>query len=325
MLYPLKFNPLFEERIWGGDQLRRKMDKKLPEGKLIGESWELSAVPGNVSVVANGKLAGNSLEELIEVYMGELVGDKIYNKFGLLFPLLLKLIDAQDALSIQVHPNDKLALERHNSYGKTEMWYVIDSEKDAELCLGFNRPVTKEEYLRHVADGTLADILARVPVKPDNAYFIPAGAIHAIGKGILIAEIQQTSDITYRIYDFNRKDADGNTRELHTELAKGAIDYTVLPDYRTKYEQVQDRETELVSCPYFTTSLCDLTAPLTLDYAALDSFVVVICVEGKGMIADDSGNEMPIHQGETVLLPATVKSLRVVPEGKLKMLTSCIK
>ena len=154
---------------------------------------------------------------------------------------------------------------------------------------------------------------------------MPAGRVHSIGAGAFIAEIQQTSDITYRIYDFNRKDADGNTRELHTELAKGAIDYTVLPDYRTKYEQVQDRETELVSCPYFTTSLCDLTAPLTLDYAALDSFVVVICVEGKGMIADDSGNEMPIHQGETVLLPATVKSLRVVPEGKLKMLTSCIK
>ena len=149
-----------------------------------------------------------------------------------------------------------------------------------------------------------------------DLFFLPAGRVRGLGAGAFVAEIRQTSDITYRIYDFNRKDADGNTRELHTELAKGAIDYTVLPDYRTKYEQVQDRETELVSCPYFTTSLCDLTAPLTLDYAALDSFVVVICVEGKGMIADDSGNEMPIHQGETVLLPATVKSLRVVPEGK---------
>ena len=157
------------------------------------------------------------------------------------------------------------------------------------------------------------DILAEYEIHPGDLFFLPAGRVHSIGAGAFIAEIQQTSDITYRIYDFNRKDADGNTRELHTELAKGAIDYTVLPDYRTKYEQVQDRETELVSCPYFTTSLCDLTAPLTLDYAALDSFVVVICVEGKGMIADDSGNEMPIHQGETVLLPATVKSLRVVP------------
>ena len=248
MLYPLKFNPLFEERIWGGDQLRRKMDKKLPEGKLIGESWELSAVPGNVSVVANGKLAGNSLEELIEVYMGELVGDKIYNKFGLLFPLLIKLIDAQDALSIQVHPNDKLALERHNSYGKTEMWYVIDSEKDAELCLGFNRPVTKEEYLRHVADGTLADILARVPVKPDNAYFIPAGAIHAIGKGILIAEIQQTSDITYRVFDWNRVDKNGKGRELHTDLAADAINFAPDQHYDVTHKPEMNRSVNLVEC-----------------------------------------------------------------------------
>lgn len=172
MLYPLKFKPILEERIWGGHQLGEKMGKKLPAGKLIGESWEISSVPGNISVISNGKLAGNTLEELIEVYMGDLVGDKIYNKFGLLFPLLIKLIDAQDALSIQVHPNDQLAKERHNSYGKTEMWYIVDAEKDAQLCLGFNRPVTKEEYLKHVADGTLADILARVPVKQDDAYFI---------------------------------------------------------------------------------------------------------------------------------------------------------
>ena len=200
-----------------------------------------------------------------------------------------------------------------------------------ELVIGGKeglQPVDKtviDRAVRNVYRPFLADPdPEKMPILGD-LFFLPAGRVHSIGAGAFIAEIQQTSDITYRIYDFNRKDADGNTRELHTELAKGAIDYTVLPDYRTKYEQVQDRETELVSCPYFTTSLCDLTAPLTLDYAALDSFVVVICVEGKGMIADDSGNEMPIHQGETVLLPATVKSLRVVPEGKLKMLTSCIK
>ena len=273
MLYPLKFNPLFEERIWGGDQLRRKMDKKLPEGKLIGESWELSAVPGNVSVVANGKLAGNSLEELIEVYMGELVGDKIYNKFGLLFPLLIKLIDAQDALSIQVHPNDKLALERHNSDGKTEMWYVIDSEKDAELCLRFNRPVTKEEYLRHVADGTLADILARVPVKPDNAYFIPAGAIHAIGKGILIAEIQQTSDITYRVFDWNRVDKNGKGRELHTDLAADAINFAPDQHYDVTHKPEMNRSVNLVDCPYYTTNVIGVKGQNERTYEALDSYV----------------------------------------------------
>ena len=205
------------------------------------------------------------------------------------------------------------------------MWYVVDADKGARLRSGFAKQVTPAQYEASVEDNTITDILAEYEIHPGDLFFLPAGRVHSIGAGAFIAEIQQTSDITYRIYDFNRKDADGNTRDLHTELAKGAIDYTVLPDYRTKYEQVQDRETELVSCPYFTTSLCDLTAPLTLDYAALDSFVVVICVEGKGMIADDSGNELPIHQGETVLLPATVKSLRIVPEGKLKMLTSCIK
>ena len=209
MLYPLKFKPILKEKIWGGRRLGEKLGKRLPAGRVVGESWELSGLDGNRSVVRNGPLKGNDLEELIEVYMGELVGDRVYERFGLQFPLLIKYLDVQQPLSVQVHPNDDLAAERHGSYGKTEMWYVIDSEKDAELCLGFNRPVTKEEYLRHVADGTLADILARVPVKPDNAYFIPAGAIHAIGKGILIAEIQQTSDITYRVFDWNRVDKNG--------------------------------------------------------------------------------------------------------------------
>ena len=316
MLYPLKFNPLFEERIWGGDQLRRKMDKKLPEGKLIGESWELSAVPGNVSVVANGKLAGNSLEELIEVYMGELVGDKIYNKFGLLFPLLLKLIDAQDALSIQVHPNDKLALERHNSYGKTEMWYVIDSEKDAELCLGFNRPVTKEEYLRHVADGTLADILARVPVKPDNAYFSPAGAIHAIGKGILIAEIQQTSDITYRVLDWNRVDKNGKGRELHTDLAADAINFAPDQHYDVTHKPEMNRSVNLVECPYFTTNVIEVKGQLVRSYEALDSFVIYMILEGNLTLKWNGGSETAV-KGETILIPACIEQVTLEGEGKL--------
>ena len=316
MLYPLKFNPLFEERIWGGDQLRRKMDKKLPEGKLIGESWELSAVPGNVSVVANGKLAGNSLEELIEVYMGELVGDKIYNKFGLLFPLLIKLIDAQDALSIQVHPNDKLALERHNSYGKTEMWYVIDSEKDAELCLGFNRPVTKEEYLRHVADGTLADILARVPVKPDNAYFIPAGAIHAIGKGILIAEIQQASDITYRIYDWDRVGPDGRKRELQTDLAADAIDFASGTSFDVTAAPERNRFVTLKKCPYFTTNLLLLDGRIERNHVGRDSFAVYMMLDGRMTLSWDKGTET-VDRGETVLLPACIEEIGLEGRGKL--------
>ena len=289
-----KFQPILKSTIWGGEKIVPY--KQIASGQTqVGESWELSGVKGNESVVAGGPEAGTTLPGLIARHGAALLGKANFER------------------------------ERHKSKGKTEMWYVVDADKGARLRSGFAKQVTPAQYEASVEDNTITDILAEYEIHPGDLFFLPAGRVHSIGAGAFIAEIQQTSDITYRIYDFNRKDADGNTRELHTELAKGAIDYTVLPDYRTKYEQVQDRETELVSCPYFTTSLCDLTAPLTLDYAALDSFVVVICVEGKGMIADDSGNEMPIHQGETVLLPATVKSLRVVPEGKLKMLTSCIK
>lgn len=323
-MYPLKFEPFLRSMIWGGEKIAAYKGVETSV-RSIGESWELSGVAGHESIVAEGPCKGVSLPELIDRYGAELVGKSNYERFGNEFPLLVKFIDAREDLSIQVHPDDRLAWERHKSKGKTEMWYVVDADKGARLRSGFAKQVTPAQYEASVEDNTITDILAEYEIHPGDLFFLPAGRVHSIGAGAFIAEIQQTSDITYRIYDFNRKDADGNTRELHTELAKGAIDYTVLPDYRTKYEQVQDRETELVSCPYFTTSLCDLTAPLTLDYAALDSFVVVICVEGKGMIADDSGNEMPIHQGETVLLPATVKSLRVVPEGKLKMLTSCIK
>ena len=319
-----KFQPILKSLIGGGEKIAPYKGIATDQ-RNIGESWELSGVKDNESVVAEGPEAGTSLPELIARHGAALLGKANYGRFGEEFPLLIKFIDARQDLSIQVHPNDELAWERHKSKGKTEMWYVVSADKDAHLRSGFSKQVTPAEYEASVGDNTITDILADYKIAPGNVFFLPAGRVHSIGAGSFIAEIQQTSNITYRIYDFNRRDANGNTRELHTELAKGAIDYTVLPDYRTKYEQVQDRETELVSCPYFTTSLCDLTAPLTLDYAALDSFVVVICVEGKGMIADDSGNEMPIHQGETVLLPATVKSLRVVPEGKLKMLTSCIK
>ncbi len=317
MLYPLKFKPILEERIWGGHQLGEKMGKKLPAGKLIGESWEISSVPGNLSVISNGKLAGNTLEELIEVYMGDLVGDKIYNKFGLLFPLLIKLIDAQDALSIQVHPNDQLAKERHNSYGKTEMWYIVDAEKDAQLCLGNNRPVTKEEYLKHVADGTLADILARVPVKQDDAYFIPAGAIHAIGKGILIAEIQQTSDITYRVFDWNRVDKNGKSRELHTELAVDAINFAPDQHYDITHKPEVNRSVNLVECPYFTTNVVEVKGELTRSYEALDSFVIYMVLDGDLTMKWKDGSEKAT-KGETVLVPACIDEMTL--EGNAKLL-----
>ena len=321
-MYPMKLTPPCKDYLWGGTRLKTDYGK-VTDLEKVAESWELSCHKDGCSIIANGEFAGMTLPEYIEKQGKGVLGEDC--KSFEYFPILVKLIDAKQSLSVQVHPNNEYAMRVEGEYGKTEMWYVVDADKGARLRSGFAKQVTPAQYEASVEDNTITDILAEYEIHPGDLFFLPAGRVHSIGAGAFIAEIQQTSDITYRIYDFNRKDADGNTRELHTELAKGAIDYTVLPDYRTKYEQVQDRETELVSCPYFTTSLCDLTAPLTLDYAALDSFVVVICVEGKGMIADDSGNEMPIHQGETVLLPATVKSLRVVPEGKLKMLTSCIK
>ena len=323
-MYPLKFEPILKQTLWGGDKIIpfKHLNSDL---KGVGESWEISGVEDNESVVANGPDKGLTLADMVRRYREELVGEANYARFGNKFPLLIKFIDAKLDLSIQVHPTDELAKKRHNSMGKTEMWYVVDADKGAKLRSGFSEQITPKEYKERVLNNTITDVLQEYEIHPGDVFFLPAGRVHSIGAGAFIAEIQQTSDITYRIYDFNRKDADGNTRELHTELAKGAIDYTVLPDYRTHYQKAQDREVELVSCPYFTTSLYDLTEAQTIDYSALDSFVVVICVEGKGTLCDDSGNEMPIHQGETVLLPATVKSLRVIPGGNLKMLTSYIK
>ena len=316
MLYPLKFKPLFKERIWGGELLASAMNKKLPAGKRIGESWELSAVPGDISVVANGKLAGNNLEELTEVYMGDLVGDHIYNQFGLLFPLLIKLIDAQDDLSIQVHPNDQLARERHNSYGKTEMWYVLACEPGASLYVGFNKSVTREEYLKHVNDGTLADILDKVPVKPGDTFFIPAGTIHAIGRGLLIAEIQQTSDITYRVFDWNRVDANGKGRELHTELALDAIDFDSKQQYDKTRTPRKNEAVNLVNSPYFVTNVVEVSGELTRNHEDKDSFVIYMGTEGNLELTWGAGTET-LAKGETILVPACLDEVVLKGEGKV--------
>jgi len=321
MLYPFKFKPLYKERIWGGRLLEEKMGKKLPAGKTIGESWELSGVQGDISVVANGKLKGNNIEELIEVYMGDLVGEKNYEKFGLEFPLLIKLIDAQDALSIQVHPGDELAMQRHHSYGKTEMWYVVDCEQEAELSLGFNHKVTREEYVKHVADGTLADIVAKVKVKPGDAYFIPAGAIHAIGKGILIAEIQQTSDITYRVFDWNRIDATGHGRELHTELAVDAINFGSHEEFNITAAPVANKVITLKQSKYFTTNVIEVSGRLERDYVKLDSFVVYMVFDGD-LAIEWAGGADTAKKGETVLIPASIENIKM--EGSARLLESYI-
>lgn len=323
-MYPLKFKPILKSTIWGGERIipyKQLVDTQ----KQVGESWELSGVKGNESVIVNGKYAGLTLPDLIAQEGANLLGVKNYERFGQEFPLLIKFIDARQDLSIQVHPNDKLAWERHQSKGKTEMWYVVSADEGAHLRSGFAKQVTPAEYEASVNDDTITDLLTDYLIQPGDVFFLPAGRVHSIGAGAFIAEIQQTSDITYRIYDFKRRDANGNTRELHTELAKEAIDYTIESDYRTHYIARENQEVELVSCPYFTTSLYELTQEFTLDYSALDSFVVLICMSGQATFMTDSGDEFVMHQGETVLLPATAQWLRIRPVGKCNLLTSCVK
>jgi mannose-6-phosphate isomerase len=318
-LYPLKFVPILKERIWGGTRLSGFPGKK-SKAERIGESWELSGVHGDISVVANGFLKGNNLQELIEIYMGDLVGDKVYEQFGIEFPVLIKLIDAQDDLSIQVHPDDQLAAERHHSYGKTEMWYVMEAGEDSKLIVGFNQTMDKAKYVQAVENKTLKDILNIEKVTAGDVFFIPAGRIHAICKDILIAEIQQTSDITYRIYDWDRTDAGGKPRELHTELAVDAIDYSQQSIYKTQYPKIQQETINLAKCPYFTTNKIQLNQSLEKDYPDIDSFVILMCVSGNCRIDYGPKETVELNKGETVLLPAALKNIRLIPSVSAELL-----
>lgn len=324
-MYPLKFKNIFKSVVWGGEKIAPFKGVNTQQ-KNIGESWELSGVKGNESVVAEGPLAGRTITSLAEEYKGALLGEKVYAATGTEFPLLIKFIDARDDLSIQVHPDDKLAAERHNgSKGKTEMWYVVQADEKAHLMSGLSKEITPEEYAAKVADNTITDVLHDYDVHDGDVFFLPAGRIHSIGSGCFIAEIQQTSDITYRIYDFGRLGLDGKPRELHTELSKAAIDYTVLPDYKTPYQSIKDQENELVSCKYFTTSLYELDKEVTKDMSGLDSFVIAICIEGSGSLTDSEANAVSLRQGETVLIPACSRSFTLHPEGSMKVLTSYIR
>lgn len=318
-LYPLKFEPIFMERIWGGNKLETELKKPLGGKSGIGESWELSGVEGHVSVVSNGFLKGNTLAELLEIYMGDLVGDAVFQRFGEEFPLLIKFIDAREDLSIQVHPDDALAAQRHDSFGKTEMWYVLQAEEGARLISGFVETVSQADYLKAVEEKRLESLLASHPVQAGEVFFIPAGRVHTIGAGILLAEIQQTSDVTYRIYDFDRRDAQGQARQLHTQEALDAIDYKAYPDYRTAYEVVSNAVSPVVTCPYFTTSVLALDGSLTRDYYSLDSFVILICTEGAARLVYEGG-EVAVAKGETVLIPAELRQLTFRPEGQVRLL-----
>ena len=319
MLYPFIFKPLYKEMIWGGTDILPF--KGFPEdARKIGESWELSHIEHNYSVVANGDPTGTTIDELIQEFGVRLLGNKAIRQYGHTFPLLIKFIDACDNLSIQVHPNDQLAQQRHLSFGKTEMWYVVKATPDAALYSGFSKQIDADEYVRRVADDSIIEVLQKYNVKAGDVFFLPAGRIHAIGSGCFIAEIQQTSNITYRIYDYNRRDASGHTRELHTELAKDAIDYTVCRDYQTHYDPVENEAVLLVQCSYFTTNLLKLNQLKQRNFASLDSFIIYMCLQGDALLNDNKGNVLQVRQGQTILIPADTKHLTITPEPSAQFL-----
>lgn len=324
-LYPLKFMPLFKNKVWGGNKIQSLGFDYSPLPNC-GELWVLSGVEGNESVVTNGFLAENTLNEVLEIYMGELVGERNYMRYGDEFPLLIKLIDAADKLSIQVHPDDKLARSRGMENGKTEMWYILEAEAGATLIDGFERPLDRERYRQALESGSLESLLHVEHPQSGDTFFIPAGRVHALGGGLLLAEIQQSSDCTYRIYDYNRPDSDGKMRELHTAEALDAIDFSAVRDGRTHYTYHDNVTVQLAKCPYFTTSLISLraietnpAASLRKDFAQLDSFVVYFCVEGVAAVrALDT--VCPIHAGECVLVPAMADEVELFAEGAAKLL-----
>lgn len=315
-----KFEPQLKQTLWGGDKIIpfKHLDAQMEH---VGESWEISGVKGNETIVANGSDKGKSLNQLVREQKGLLVGEENYLRFGDEFPLLIKFIDACQDLSIQVHPDDETAHRQGKSHGKTEMWYVLPSAPEAQLYIGLKEQITPEDYEKKVENDAITDALARYEVHEGDVFFIPAGRIHAIGKGCFVAEIQQTSDVTYRIYDFKRKDKNGNYRELHTKEAAESIDFTVLDNYRTDYGAKKDEGVQVVNCPYFTTAVYDLTQPMTLDYSELDSFVILIAVKGEGKLICN-GEEMSFQMGDTVLLPATTTEVKVV--GTLKFLETFV-
>ena len=315
--YPLIFNPIFKERIWGGTKLKDFLNKSF-EGNQIGESWELSTVANDVSVVANGEFAGLNLNELIEKYPIELLGSKSIEKFGLEFPLLFKFLDAKEDLSIQVHPNDELAKQRHNSFGKTEMWYVMQADEKARLVVGFKNKTNKKDYLKHIEDKTLVAVLNETPVKKGDAFFLETGTVHAIGAGVLIAEIQQTSDVTYRLYDWDRVDANGIGRELHNDLAVDAINYNET-NTKVSYNKGRNESVNLVECPFFTTNVIEVSEKYIWKKRK-ESFTVFMCTEGSFVIVT-SGSVSEFKKGDTVLIPAIIEEFEIIGETSLLEIT----
>ena len=325
ILYPIKFIPFYKEKLWGGTKLTSVLDKDIGDLSNCGETWEVSALEGYVSVVENGRDKGKTLTALIAQYKEQLMGEKVYKKYGNDFPLLVKFIDANKDLSIQVHPNDELALSRHNSCGKTEMWYVVQADEDSSLISGFNQEMDKEKYLTYLEKGQIQKTLNTIEAKKDDVFFLPSGRVHTIGKGLLIAEIQQSSDVTYRIYDFDRKDADGNLRELHTAQALDAIDFQYYPKahYKHSYEEADNTLNELINCSYFQTNKLVLTKDYLRNYESVDSFRIMIFLEGNATLITDETTTSCV-KGDVYLIPAQIKTLQIVPNKSVKLLETYV-
>lgn len=319
-LYPLKFKPIYKDKIWGGDKIKTVLGKDFSPLPNCGEVWVVSGVKGNVTTVENGFLAGNELNELVEVYMDDLVGERVFEKHTNEFPLLIKFIDAKDWLSIQVHPDDELANKRKAGNGKTEMWYIMGADKDSQLISGFNRKIDQNTYLKYLEEKNLPEIMNFENVEPGDVFFMPAGRVHALGPGVLLAEIQQTSDTTYRIYDWDRVDDQGRSRDLHIKEALEAIDYEVHDDYKTRYSIRFNETNQVVNCPYFNTSIIEFDQGLKKNLEAVDSFVIYICVEGSVELVDENEFTVDLSTGDAVLLPAMMEHIVLKPKSKSKLL-----
>lgn len=323
-LYPLKFKPIYKVMIWGGEKLREEYGKTDAPANT-GESWEISGYNDDISVVSDGFLKGNSLTELIEIYMGDLVGDRVYEKYGLEFPILIKFIHSKDFLSVQVHPDDAYGANYNGEKGKTEMWYIVDSEEGAELIAGFSNDTTREQFVEKMNQGKLSDIMNFEKAAKGDVFFMPSGRIHSIGPGIVLTEIQQTSDMTFRIYDWDRKDKDGKARELHIENALEVMDYKKRDDIRTEYERIPNSTANLADCPYFTTSLIEFEHPVDKDFNLIDSFVIYICTEGELLVNYKGGAAVSLKKGESVLIPAELKEVSLLPKQKSTLLEVYLK
>lgn len=318
-LYPLKFKPIFKDKVWGGHKIKESLGLDFGNLPNCGEAWMISGYDNQQTEVSNGFLAGNQLNEIVEIYMGDLVGDEVYDHFGDEFPLLIKFLNANDWLSIQVHPDDELAARKKIGTGKTEMWYVLEADKDAQLITGFNQQMTREKYLEYFHQKKLKEILNFEDVKKGDAFYIPPGRVHSLGPGILLAEIQQTSDATFRIYDWDRVDAAGLLRELHTDLALEAIDFKHYKKYRTDYKEEVNRTTEVVKSPFFVTNTITLTKAIKKDFEELDSFVIYMAIEGNTVLKW-GGGELFLSKGEVILIPNIINNIELFPQGTSKLL-----